>query len=179
MESARCTERALNPPCLLICHSMGFTLKTVGASPFRPLSVSEFTVKSSIALICVPTQPLLLYAPCQGRATPDTGLRLLLDPGPFSPSTPPPLAHTYTQQGNGFFPQDAKTLPRQKDGTRARSSFQPSLKGRSTSLDPSLRGQGLGGSDRKTPTHTKPQRRLSPGDCSTESTPASDVEIPV
>lgn len=105
------------------------------------------------------------------------GAKTRLDPGPFSPSTPPPLAQTYTQQGNGFFPQDAKTLPRQKDGARARSSFQPSLKGLSTSLDPSLRGQGLGGSDRKTP--HKPQRRLPTGDCGTESTPASDVEIPI
>lgn len=95
------------------------------------------------------------------------GTKTRLDPDPFSPSTPPPWAHTYTQQGNGFFPQDVKTLPRQKDGARARSSFQPSLKGHSTSLDHSLRGQGFGDSDRKTP--HKPQRRLSPGDCSTES----------
>lgn len=66
------------------------------------------------------------------------GTQTAPDPGPFSPSliSHGPNLHT---TGECFFLPVTKTLPLQKNGARARSSFQPSLKSLSTTLDPSLR----------------------------------------
>lgn len=69
-------------------------------------------------------------------AVPDS--KICTVPGPFTPSTPSPLAQTY-QTSVECFLQDDKTVPPQKDGARARSYLWQSLKGLSTDLNPSPR----------------------------------------